>query len=152
MPIWGIWVDQRFYFSTGGKSRKAKNLARNRKCVVCTEKAHEAVIVEGIAAPVKDKKLIARVAPYYHKKYKPWKLDPKMGPIFESPPTSRIRNVRKEIRRNGNEVGSGRAKPVVLLVPQTLHRIQLRRACGWNRSKNYSYQRRYNDRNDCGEP
>ena len=30
MPIWGIWVDQRFYFSTGGKSRKAKNLARNR--------------------------------------------------------------------------------------------------------------------------
>ena len=79
MPIWGIWVDQRFYFSTGGKSRKAKNLARNRKCVVCTEKAHEAVIVEGIAAPVKDKKLIARVAPYYHKKYKPWKLDPKDG-------------------------------------------------------------------------
>lgn len=86
MPIWGIWVDQRFYFSTGGKSRKAKNLARNRKCVVCTEKAHEAVIVEGIAAPVKDKKLIARVAPYYHKKYKPWELDPKMGPIFEIRP------------------------------------------------------------------
>jgi len=86
MPIWGIWVDQRFYFSTGGKSRKAKNLARNRKCVVCTEKAHEAVIVEGIAAPVKDKKLIAGVAPYYHKKYKPWKLDPKMGPIFEVRP------------------------------------------------------------------
>jgi nitroimidazol reductase NimA-like FMN-containing flavoprotein (pyridoxamine 5'-phosphate oxidase superfamily) len=86
MPIWGVWVEQRFYFSTGAKSRKARNLARNRKCVICTEKAHEAVIVEGTAAPIKDKKLLARIAPHYHKKYKPWKLDPKMGPIFEVRP------------------------------------------------------------------
>jgi general stress protein 26 len=87
MPIWGIWVEQRFYFSTGRRSRKAKNLASNRKCVVCTEKAHEAVIVEGVAASVRDKKLIARLAPHYYRKYKPWKLDPTMGPIFEVRPS-----------------------------------------------------------------
>ncbi len=87
MPIWGVWVDGRFYFSTGAKSRKAKNLAKNRHCVVCTEKAHEAVIVEGTAAAVRDKKLLTSIAPHYYRKYKPWKLDPKMGPIFEVRPS-----------------------------------------------------------------
>lgn len=86
MPIWGIWVAQRFYFSTGKQSRKAKNLAGNKQCIVATEKAHEAVIVEGTARSVRDKKLLAKLGPYYYRKYKPWKLDPKMGPIFEVRP------------------------------------------------------------------
>jgi hypothetical protein len=50
MVVWGLWRDDRLLFSTGSKSRKARNLARNQACVVCTEHAHEAVIVEGIAA------------------------------------------------------------------------------------------------------
>lgn len=86
MPIWGVWVDGRFYFSTGAKSRKAKNLVKNRRCVLCTDNADEAVIVEGTAFPVRDNKFIARIAPHYHRKYKPWKLDPKMGPIFQLRP------------------------------------------------------------------
>lgn len=49
MVVWGLWLDGRFLFSTGGKSRKARNLAQNTNCVVCTEHAHEAVIVEGTA-------------------------------------------------------------------------------------------------------
>jgi Pyridoxamine 5'-phosphate oxidase len=49
MVVWGLWQDGRLLFSTGSKSRKARNLARNQACVVCTEHAHEAVIVEGIA-------------------------------------------------------------------------------------------------------
>jgi hypothetical protein len=49
MVVWGLWLDGAFLFSTGSQSRKARNLAENPKCVVCTEDAHEAVIVEGVA-------------------------------------------------------------------------------------------------------
>jgi hypothetical protein len=49
MVVWGLWQDGRFLFSTGSQSRKARNLAQNADCVVCTEHAHEAVIVEGTA-------------------------------------------------------------------------------------------------------
>jgi pyridoxamine 5'-phosphate oxidase-like protein len=49
MVVWALWQDGRLLFSTGSKSRKARNLAKNPNCVVCTELANEAVIVEGIA-------------------------------------------------------------------------------------------------------
>jgi nitroimidazol reductase NimA-like FMN-containing flavoprotein (pyridoxamine 5'-phosphate oxidase superfamily) len=69
MVVWALWIDGRLLFSTGSKSRKARNLAKNPNCVACTEHAHEAVIVEGIAE-VADlaarKKLLAK----YEAKYK----------------------------------------------------------------------------------
>jgi general stress protein 26 len=83
MLVWGIWVNGRFYFSTGRESRKARNLAANASCVVCTEKANEAVIVEGTAAEIDDAATIAELGVPYHRKYKPWKLDPQMGGIYE---------------------------------------------------------------------
>ena len=86
MPVWGIWVDSRFYFSTGAKSRKAQNLAANPSCVVCTEKSAEAVVVEGTAAAIDSPERIAELSPHYAKKYKGFTLDPKMGPIFEVRP------------------------------------------------------------------
>jgi Pyridoxamine 5'-phosphate oxidase len=49
MVVWGLWQDGRFLFSTGSQSRKARNLATNPHCVVATENAAEAIIVEGIA-------------------------------------------------------------------------------------------------------
>jgi hypothetical protein len=49
MVVWGLWQDGRLLFSTGSKTRKARNLAQNANCVVSTEHAHEAVIIEGIA-------------------------------------------------------------------------------------------------------
>ena len=30
MPVWGVWLDDAFFFSTGRKSRKGQNLARLR--------------------------------------------------------------------------------------------------------------------------
>jgi len=39
----------RFCLALAAKSRKARNLAQNANCVVCTEHANEAVIVEGTA-------------------------------------------------------------------------------------------------------
>lgn len=82
MPIWGIWVDSAFYFSTGRKSRKGQNLATNPRCVLCTEDPEDAVVVEGVAEEIADPAEIKRLGVPYHKKYKPWKLDPKLGPVF----------------------------------------------------------------------
>lgn len=54
MIVWGLWRDGVFLFSTGRQSRKARNLEKNQHCVVCTEQADRAVIVEGIAEEVPD--------------------------------------------------------------------------------------------------
>lgn len=86
MIVWGIWVDGRFYFSTGRQSRKARNLAANAACVVCTENAAEAAIVEGTAAEVSDAALVKKLGAPYGRKYKPWTLDPNLGPVFEVTP------------------------------------------------------------------
>jgi nitroimidazol reductase NimA-like FMN-containing flavoprotein (pyridoxamine 5'-phosphate oxidase superfamily) len=81
MPVWGVWVDDAFYFSTGRKSRKGRNLAANPACTVTNDDGEEAVIVEGSAEEVKDTAALERVAAAYTKKYK---MDPRsMGePIF----------------------------------------------------------------------
>lgn len=69
MVVWGLWQDGRFLFSTGSKSRKSRNLARNTNCVVCTEHAQEAVIVEGVAE-IADAPTRRKFLPVYEKKYK----------------------------------------------------------------------------------
>jgi PPOX class probable F420-dependent enzyme len=68
MVVWGMWQDGRLIFSTGGQSRKARNLKQNPRCVLCNEHAHEAVIVQGvaeIAALAARRKMI----PAYERKY-----------------------------------------------------------------------------------
>ena len=82
MPIWGVWVNGIFCFSTGRESRKARNLAVNPRCVICNEISKEAVIVEGRAEELTDPDRIKELGRPYARKYKPWKLDPKLGPIF----------------------------------------------------------------------
>jgi hypothetical protein len=69
MVVWGLWQDGRFLFSTGSKSRKARNLAHNANCVVCTELANEAVIVEGVAE-IADVPARRKLLPKYERKYK----------------------------------------------------------------------------------
>ena len=82
MPLWGVWVNSAFYFSTGRHTRKAQNLAANPNCVVLNEDPEQAVMVEGTAEEVTDSKLIREVGKPYYRKYKPWKLDPEMGGIY----------------------------------------------------------------------
>jgi hypothetical protein len=72
MVVWGLWLDGRFLFSTGSKSRKARNLAANPRCIVCTELSHEAVIVEG-TAEIADVPARRKLIPVYEKKHK-WDL------------------------------------------------------------------------------
>jgi pyridoxine/pyridoxamine 5'-phosphate oxidase len=69
MIIWGIWWQDAFWFSTGLRSRKAKNLAANAYCVIATEKADEAVILEGIAEQISDRALWKQLIEIYNRKY-----------------------------------------------------------------------------------
>jgi len=69
MVVWGLWQDGRFLFSTGSSSRKARNLAENPRCVICTELAHEAVIVQG-TAEIADLEARKKFLPPYERKYK----------------------------------------------------------------------------------
>jgi Pyridoxamine 5'-phosphate oxidase len=47
MVVWGVWLQDSFWFSTGASSRKACNLAVNPRCSIGTDNAAEAVILEG---------------------------------------------------------------------------------------------------------
>lgn len=67
--VWGVWLDDRFLFSMADDSRKARNLARNPHCVVTTEYAGEAVIVEGVLAEADDPALTERARQAYAEKY-----------------------------------------------------------------------------------
>ena len=68
MVVWGLWQDGRFLFSTGSQSRKARNLARTPNCVVSTEHAHEAVILEGVAE-IANVAVRRKLLPAYERKY-----------------------------------------------------------------------------------
>ena len=78
MVVWGIWLDGAYYFSTSATSRKARNLQQNPHCVVCTENAEEAVIIEGVARKLDDDKIPPQAFIDYKAKYG-WDLDPKDG-------------------------------------------------------------------------
>jgi general stress protein 26 len=69
MPVWGLWFEDKFFFSTGKNSRKAKNLATNPHCTVATGNADEAVIVEGTVSLVDDRDLRQRFGKAVTAKY-----------------------------------------------------------------------------------
>ncbi|MBV9324281.1 MAG: pyridoxamine 5'-phosphate oxidase family protein [Chloroflexi bacterium] len=49
MPVWAIWHDQTLLFSSSKRSRKARNLANDPRCVLTTDDPQNAVVVEGVA-------------------------------------------------------------------------------------------------------
>ena len=81
MPVWGVWLEDAFYFSTGRKSRKGRNLAANAACTVTNDDGEAALIIEGVAKEVSDAGELERMAAAYKKKYK---IDPRgmKEPIF----------------------------------------------------------------------
>ena len=85
MPVWGVWLDNAFFFSTGHKSRKCQNLSANPACTITNDNGEEAVIIEGIATQAEDPAVLERVATVYKKKYK---MDPRSmkEPIFAVSP------------------------------------------------------------------
>lgn len=68
-PVWGIWLEDQFYFSTAGGSRKARNLAANPRLVVHLESGDEVVILEGRVEEVPPGDWFDHLGQVYFKKY-----------------------------------------------------------------------------------
>lgn len=49
VAVWGVWIADRFYFSTAQESVKSRNLSAEPRCAVAIEGAAESVILEGHA-------------------------------------------------------------------------------------------------------
>ena len=84
-PVWGLWLDEAFYFGTALSSRKARNLEANPGIVVHLESGDDVVILEGIAEKVSDAALLARLDEAYFAKYK-FHLDGNANPIYSLHP------------------------------------------------------------------
>ena len=69
MLVWGIWWQEAFWFSTGPRTRKAKNIAALPHVVIATERADEAVILEGAAEEITDRTVWKQLATIYNRKY-----------------------------------------------------------------------------------
>lgn len=69
MIIWGLWFDGAFWFGTGRKTQKARNLAKNPNCVVGTQNAAEAVILEGVAELITNVAMQKELEPISLRKY-----------------------------------------------------------------------------------
>ena len=69
MVVWGLWREDRFYFSTGWESRKARNLRSNSSCVLAVERGEDAVVVEGAARLVEDEQHLHQLQQVYREKY-----------------------------------------------------------------------------------
>lgn len=74
MAVWGVWLDDALHFSTGTESKKARNLRHDPRCTATTERADEAVVLEGTAAPMASE-MHAPVLAAYTAKYS-WNSDP----------------------------------------------------------------------------
>ena len=70
MPVWGLWWDGAFWFSTGEKTVKARNLAANPNCVVAPGDSEEAVVLEGVAEWIPASDSLKPLWAAYKKKYK----------------------------------------------------------------------------------
>lgn len=72
-PVWGVWHEDAFYFSSGAESRKALNLAANPAALIHLESGDDVVIVEGRIQMLDgegDKVLLAGLDQAYKAKYK----------------------------------------------------------------------------------
>jgi PPOX class probable F420-dependent enzyme len=69
MPVWGLWHEGAFYFSSSPDSRKARNLAANPAVTVHLESGDEVVIVEGGAEVESEEALLTQLAAEYSRKY-----------------------------------------------------------------------------------
>ena len=69
MPVWGVWDGEALWFSSGNRSRKARNLEADPRCVASVEDATEPVVLEGRAEIVRERDAIERVADLMDAKY-----------------------------------------------------------------------------------
>lgn len=81
MPVWGVWLDDAFCFSTGNQSRKARNLAANPNCVISFEVGEDQIILEGAANLISEPELGGKFAAAYGPKYD-WDMEGFEEPVY----------------------------------------------------------------------
>lgn len=65
VPVGALWVDGRFYFTSGAGTRKSRNLAQNPRCVISGDVPGLDMVVEGEATKVTDDATLERIAAVY---------------------------------------------------------------------------------------
>ena len=81
MPIIGMWMEGAFYFVSGERTHKARNLAREPRCTVVTGTTTLPsldLIVDGVAAVVTDEDKLRRVTAAFGTKME-WPLEVRDG-------------------------------------------------------------------------
>jgi nitroimidazol reductase NimA-like FMN-containing flavoprotein (pyridoxamine 5'-phosphate oxidase superfamily) len=88
-PAWGIWKDSRFYFETGPKSVKAKNLSVNPLMAFHVQDGLDTVILEGRATRLRKKGDLDKLKEDYRRKYDyaPDWSDESWQVVFEATPS-----------------------------------------------------------------
>ena len=69
MPVWAVWLEDQVWFSSGLRSRKARNLAADPRCTLTTDDAQNPVVVEGRARQVVDRPSLERFVAAMNAKY-----------------------------------------------------------------------------------
>jgi len=69
MPVWGILLEGGLWFSSGLRSRKARNLSIDARCTLTTDDARNPVVVDGTAERVTDLDRIAAFVAAVNAKY-----------------------------------------------------------------------------------
>jgi nitroimidazol reductase NimA-like FMN-containing flavoprotein (pyridoxamine 5'-phosphate oxidase superfamily) len=90
MPVWGMWEEGAFWFSSSNGSRKARNLASDPRCSITTEDPENPVVVEGLAARVSEPEVLIQFLGWENAKYETDytldMLDPKANSCFRVAP------------------------------------------------------------------
>ena len=81
MPVWGVWFESAFWFSTGGRSRKTRNLHSDPRCTLHTDTV-DPVVVEGLAAVAPAGDRLDAVIDRYKVKYPMEPPDLDENPVF----------------------------------------------------------------------
>jgi hypothetical protein len=81
MPVWGVWFACAFWFSTGGQSRKTRNLYADPRCTLHTDTV-DPVVVEGLAAEAPAGDRLDEVIDSYKVKYPMEPPDLAENPVF----------------------------------------------------------------------
>jgi hypothetical protein len=63
--VGALWVDGKFYFTSGPGTRKSRNLVHNPNCVISGALGDIDLVVEGTASKVTDPKTLQRLAKLY---------------------------------------------------------------------------------------
>ena len=78
-PVWGVWLDGSFFFSSGSRIRT--HVLRSPDVSVNLESGDECIILEGAASELQDVAITKRVTSAYNDKYR-WDLEARPGEFF----------------------------------------------------------------------